>query len=101
MHDSFLAAIAARPADRTARLVYADWLDEHGDPRGELIRIEEELRRVPVVADRYWELKPRRNQLRTLADPDWLRRVRYGTVYEPGFAGGVPDDVAGRRRPLR
>jgi uncharacterized protein (TIGR02996 family) len=29
---AFLAAIAAEPDDDTARLVYADWLDEHGEP---------------------------------------------------------------------
>ena len=30
--DAFLAAIADRPADDTPRLVYADWLDDHGHP---------------------------------------------------------------------
>lgn len=30
--EAFLKAIADQPADDTARLVYADWLDEHGDP---------------------------------------------------------------------
>jgi uncharacterized protein (TIGR02996 family) len=33
-----LAAVAACPADDTARLVYADWLDEHSDPRGAYLR---------------------------------------------------------------
>jgi uncharacterized protein (TIGR02996 family) len=35
----FLTAIDAEPAGRTARLIYADWLEERGDSRGELIRI--------------------------------------------------------------
>ncbi|MFM8274040.1 MAG: TIGR02996 domain-containing protein, partial [Gemmata sp.] len=30
--QGFLAAIAT--GDHTARLVFADWLDERGDPRG-------------------------------------------------------------------
>ena len=30
-HDAFLRAIVGRPADDAPRLVYADWLDEHGD----------------------------------------------------------------------
>jgi uncharacterized protein (TIGR02996 family) len=30
--DAFLARIAATPADDVARLVYADWLEERGDP---------------------------------------------------------------------
>jgi uncharacterized protein (TIGR02996 family) len=35
---AFLAAIAARPAESGPRLVYADWLEERGDPRGPLLR---------------------------------------------------------------
>ncbi|MBA4062834.1 MAG: hypothetical protein C0501_03845 [Isosphaera sp.] len=33
-----LAAVAADPADDTVKLVYADWLDEHDDPRGPFLR---------------------------------------------------------------
>jgi uncharacterized protein (TIGR02996 family) len=33
-----LAGVVANPADDTARLVYADWLQERGDPRGSLLR---------------------------------------------------------------
>ena len=37
----FWAAIRANPADDTARLVYADWLQENGDePRAEFIRLQ-------------------------------------------------------------
>ncbi len=31
--DDFLNAIEAHPADRTRRLIFADWLDERADPR--------------------------------------------------------------------
>ena len=34
------AAILAHPADDQARQVYADWLQERGDPRGELIALQ-------------------------------------------------------------
>jgi uncharacterized protein (TIGR02996 family) len=38
---SFVAAIAAAPADDLPRLVFADWLDEHGEPdRAEFIRTQ-------------------------------------------------------------
>lgn len=30
--DTFLRAITKNPDDETARLVFADWLDEHGEP---------------------------------------------------------------------
>ncbi len=48
MEQDFLDAILSHPADPTPRLVFADWLDERGDPRGELVRIQEELRQAAV-----------------------------------------------------
>src|SRR5262249_52401492 len=40
-HEAFLAAVLETPDDDTPRLIYADWLDEHGEPeRGELIRLQ-------------------------------------------------------------
>ena len=39
--DALLNAIAAHPEEDTPRLMYADWLDEHGDPiRAEFIRVQ-------------------------------------------------------------
>ncbi len=35
--DELLAAIIAEPGNRTARQVYADLLQQEGDPRGEFI----------------------------------------------------------------
>jgi uncharacterized protein (TIGR02996 family) len=35
-----LAAIAAAPEDDGPRLVYADWLQQRGDPRGDLIAVQ-------------------------------------------------------------
>jgi uncharacterized protein (TIGR02996 family) len=96
----FLAGIESQPDDRALRLVYADWLEERGDPRAELIRVEEEMRRVPIYSDRYWELKPRRNALGRKAYTAWLRQMRYGTDYEPVFAE-VPGGWKERWRLLR
>lgn len=36
---SLLMQLAERPEDRALRLVFADWLQEQGDPRGELIAL--------------------------------------------------------------
>src|SRR5688572_2816258 len=42
--DALLAAIRDAPADDAPRLVYADWLDENGDPeRAEFIRLQVEI----------------------------------------------------------
>ncbi len=44
--DSLIAAILANPDEDTPRLMFADWLDEHGDPaRAEFIRVQCELAR--------------------------------------------------------
>jgi uncharacterized protein (TIGR02996 family) len=99
--DSFLLAIEAEPADRVRRLVYADWLDDRHDPRAELVRVEEEMRTLPVFADRFWELKPRRNELRAVAGGDWCARMRYGTECEPVFRHGIPDGWRDRWRLIR
>lgn len=101
MEAAFLAAIREAPADRTSRLIYADWLEERGDPRGELIRIEEEMRLLPVFSDHFWQLKPRRNELRKLAASDWLQTLRYGTDCLPLFRHGVPDGWKERWRLIR
>lgn len=53
LHDSereLLALIHAAPDDDGPRLVYADWLLDHGDPRGELIAMQCELRAEAVKA---------------------------------------------------
>ena len=57
--DAFLKEILANPADREVRLVFADWLEENGDPRGELIRRgrraardESESQRADGIEDR-------------------------------------------------
>lgn len=44
---AFLAAICANPADDTARLVYADWLQEQGqEERAEFIRVQVAIART-------------------------------------------------------
>jgi carbon storage regulator CsrA len=37
---ALLQAILADPDDDAPRLIYADWLEEQGDPRGEFIRVQ-------------------------------------------------------------
>jgi uncharacterized protein (TIGR02996 family) len=53
MEDVFLQAIHADPADATAWLALADWLEETSqDARAELLRLRESLRRQIKVRDR-------------------------------------------------
>lgn len=45
---AFFAAINENPGDSTTRLVFADWLDDRGDPRGAGFRAIVRLGIVPV-----------------------------------------------------
>jgi uncharacterized protein (TIGR02996 family) len=44
---AFQRAILANPADTTLKLVYADWLQDRADPRGEYVRAQVEGRALP------------------------------------------------------
>jgi uncharacterized protein (TIGR02996 family) len=46
---ALLAAVLEHPGDDTPRLVYADWLDDHGEhDRADLIRVQCEAARLPA-----------------------------------------------------
>src|SRR5687767_4899399 len=102
MDETFIRAITDDPDDGALRLVYADWLEEHGDPRGELVRTCEEMRRVPVWSDSYWELKTWRNALWVGCPIEWLEATGYdGSYFDPVFRDGVPDGPKQRWRLIR
>jgi uncharacterized protein (TIGR02996 family) len=48
MHEeeAFTLAMLAAPREDAPRLVYADWLDARGDPRGELLRITTQIEMI-------------------------------------------------------
>jgi uncharacterized protein (TIGR02996 family) len=69
---AFLRAIADRPDDDLPRLVYADWLDEHGEPaRAEFIRVQCELARLRRDDPRVAELRRREDELLAAHEADW------------------------------
>ena len=76
--EAFLAAIRENPRDDTTRLVYADWLDERGDPRGEWLRIHVQLKQFVADGRLYYPLANRQQRLEWDAeiDPAWLMTVR-------------------------
>jgi hypothetical protein len=54
------------------RLVYADWLEERGDPRGEFIRLECRVRGLPETCPDSLRLRQRLAALACDADIRWL-----------------------------
>jgi uncharacterized protein (TIGR02996 family) len=72
-HDAFLQAIFDAPEDDTPRLVYADWLDEHGEPeRAEFIRVQIQLAHLPEGDPLRQGLAAREEKLLAKNRLDWL-----------------------------
>jgi uncharacterized protein (TIGR02996 family) len=69
--ESLLDEILAHPGDDSPRLVYADWLSEQDDPRGELINVQVELERTKD-ADRFLELEARQVALLSAHGAAWV-----------------------------
>lgn len=63
--DALYRAIIANPEEDTPRLVYADWLEEHGrDEEAEFIRLDCRLGEGSLELPDYVELSTRREELR-------------------------------------
>ena len=74
--DAFLATILENPDDDAPRLVFADWLDEHGDSeRAEFIRVQIELAHGPTEAHRRSFLKRREKDLLQAHRKEWLKSL--------------------------
>jgi uncharacterized protein (TIGR02996 family) len=69
---AFLQAIKEQPDDDTPRLILADWLEERGDPRGEVLRLQVTLARLIPGTKAWWDRHEREQALRKLHEKDWL-----------------------------
>ncbi len=90
--DAFLHDIIEHPDDDSLRLIYADYLDERDDPRGEFIRVQVELARLHEDDPRRDELEARQRGLLMFNDKEWLGPLR-GLVsawtYRRGFVEAI------------
>jgi uncharacterized protein (TIGR02996 family) len=83
---AFIRALRERPDDETARLVYADWLDDRSDPRAEYLRAEAAWVALPPSDEQYRPLYRRVSQLAAALDPEWFVAVsRLGHVVRRGW----------------
>lgn len=93
MHDGFLQCIRNEPDEDAHRLVYADFLDEHGDsPRAEFIRIQVRLARGEVPAEDIPALRRREHELLLAHEPEWtapLHRIVQRVRFVRGFVERV------------
>ncbi len=81
----FLKEVEDDLNDDSARLVYADWLEERGDPRGEYLRLEYELGSGNGTNHELNAAANRMKHLKRLISPDWLALVSRATI--EGCAG--------------
>ena len=70
--QAFLDLIFANPGDNTTKLVYADWLDDRGDPRGEIVRLKV---KVASLGDGWEEAQGRLSELEQTVPTNWLVRL--------------------------
>lgn len=92
--DGFVRDILAHPDDDTPRLVYADWLDDHGDgDRAAFLRVQCELAKLPPNDARQAELRRRERELLRLHQETWLAPLppwsRSGSSFKRGFVETV------------
>jgi uncharacterized protein (TIGR02996 family) len=62
--ENFIQAIVVSPEDEDLRLVYADWLDDQGDPRGEYLRSQCARASLPPKSQKHISLLRREKELR-------------------------------------
>ena len=73
--DGFLQVLATDPTDDVTRLIYADWLNERNDPRGQYLRLELELWQRVESGGVFPGLEERLAALRLSIDPEWLNQA--------------------------
>ena len=83
--EAFLQAIHANITDPTPWQMYADWLEERGDPRGEFIRVQCQLAHMPRGASPWQRLWQRERQLYKEHGARWA-----GPIAGRGQRGALP-----------
>jgi uncharacterized protein (TIGR02996 family) len=72
LQAAFLAAIRDNPDDDASRLIFADWLEEQGDPRGEFLRVQCMLAGMDGDDPRRAELQRHEAELLHQHSQNWL-----------------------------
>jgi uncharacterized protein (TIGR02996 family) len=75
--DPFLEEVAENPQDLALRHVYADWLEEQGDPRAPFLRVMLTLAELHEGDPGYLGLTSDKERLREQVDVEWQRKLGY------------------------
>src|SRR5271166_1502115 len=79
--EAFLAAIREFPDDNVPRLIYADWLEERGDPRAKFLRMECLLKNASPQDGKYAELKAHLRAISSQVDLEWAALVSRAPIW--------------------
>ena len=91
--DPLLQAVLDAPDDPAPRLVYADWLEDHGDPLGEFIQIQSQLADLAPDDLRWPALVRRERELLALHEEQWVGPLRALGAVRWGFRRGLVEEV--------
>jgi uncharacterized protein (TIGR02996 family) len=91
---SLLQGILDAPEDDAPRLVFADWLDDEGEPdRAEFIRTQIRLASTAGDDPNYEEFRKRAGQLLSCHFTEWVKEVPGWARHDVKFARGFIRDV--------
>jgi uncharacterized protein (TIGR02996 family) len=85
--ERFLVALLDNPDDHLLQLVYADWLEERGDPRAEYLRVRQAVLNGQSTA----ELLTRQGELLAALNQGWLAII--GVKYVTGRVTRITDEA--------
>lgn len=98
----FIEAILEDPDDLTGYLVYADWMEEQGNPQAELIRVQCQKEMIDRTSPEMLELQNHERRLLAEHATEWLGDIapyfdkkghsRFATV-EHAFRRGFLDEI--------
>ena len=90
--EAFLQAIREAPDDDGPRLIFADWLEERGDPRGAFIRVQCALERLDPADPARADLEDEKRALLDRHEWEWTAPL-HGVASEWRFRRGFVEEM--------
>src|SRR5262245_39367867 len=93
-HRAFLESILETPEDDVPRLIYADWLEDHGDhDRAEFIRLQIQEEKTARYSLQWDEMQARINELQRRYRAHWVADLPEWAASIVQFRRGFPAHI--------
>ena len=89
----FLNEIREQPELQANREVYADWLEEHGDPRAEYLRLQMKLGRLERTSNARRAIQRKMRRLAAEIGQDWLVELEQAPIENCHSTGEEEQDI--------